>query len=81
MQHNAAALAQNKAENFHLKNLAAGLFLCQFMQGPAEIGHCAKRRWQNFWIWDNRSGNTSGNTSLGRRELLTSLSDQTFKEK
>lgn len=56
MQHNAAALAQNKAENFHLRNVAAGLFLCQFMQGPAEIGHCAKHRLQNFWISDNRSG-------------------------
>lgn len=48
MQHNAAASAWNKVENFHLKNLAAGLFLWQLIQGQAEIGHRAAQRLQNF---------------------------------
>lgn len=48
MQHNAAALAQSKVENFHLKNLAAELFLWQLTQGPAEICHSAAQRLQKF---------------------------------
>lgn len=47
MQHNAAALALSKVENFHLKNIAADFFLWQLTQGPAEICHCAAKRLQN----------------------------------
>lgn len=48
MQQNAAALALSKVENFHLKNIAAGFFLWQLAQGPAEICHCAAKRLQNL---------------------------------
>jgi len=48
MQDNAAALARSKVEHLHLKNSAAGLFLLQHIQGPADIGHCAAQRLQNF---------------------------------
>lgn len=79
MQQNAAALAWN--ENFHLKNLAAGLFLWQLIKGPAETGHWTAQNLLNFQVWDKRSGVTSGSTSPGRSELLTSVPHHTFKEK
>lgn len=48
MQHNAAALALSKTENFHLKNIAAGFFLWHLIQGPAEICHCTAKGLQNL---------------------------------
>lgn len=77
MQQNAAALAWN--ENFHLKNLAGGLFFWQLIKGPAETGHWTAENLLNFRVQDTRSGVISGSISPGRSELLTFISHHTFK--
>lgn len=77
MQHNAAALALSKVENFHLKNIAAGFFF-------SGISHkdqlkCVTLLQKHRRICDF-CGITSGNTSA-EHEPLTSLSDEILQKK